>query len=455
MRYLRMATAVSVIAGCAAAFGIAFAADNRKEVEDYVREPMPAGIQVVVTELEGPVFADAKGHTLYTWPAQTQRNGNMGEVEGKPGCYDIHYRETAGIAIPYPAGLEFPNADTRPTCIQHWPPVYAAADAKPVGNFTILERTDGTKQWAYKEYALYTSHLDKVPGETAGGTQRKNKDPVSSGARRIPAQPAPLVPPKFTVATMFQGRLLTTDTGASVYSYDRDTPAKSSCVGACLVDWEPILAPDTAVAHGEWAVIERPGGRKQWTFRGKPLYRYLQDSKERAYDGSDIPGWHNVFVQHAPTPKVFQAVDTDGGQVLADASGKTLYTYQCAEDTPDTLFCDDPGSSQEYRFAMCGAGDPDRCVQTFPYVIAAKDAKADSIAWGIKDIDPKTGRYVAEGTPGSLHIWTFRGRPIYTFARDRVPGDIEADVWGTAFGSRNGFGAIWVRDVFVGNHSND
>src|SRR5207249_3715661 len=122
--------------------------------------------------------------------------------------------------------------------------------------------------WAYKDYPLYTSHLDHRAGETWGGSFRRNKDPVSSGARRIPAKPASLVPPKFDVTTMFLGRLLTTDTEYSIYTYDQDTPSKSNCTGACTVDFEPILAPDTAIVHGEWSVVVRPGGAKQWAFRG-------------------------------------------------------------------------------------------------------------------------------------------------------------------------------------------
>ena len=456
MQRLRVLAAVVSIAGYVAVNGLAHAAAPKKEVEDYVREPMPPGIQVINTELEGPVFADAQGHTLYTWPAQQQRNGNLGEVAGRPTCNDTKFRETIGMTIPYPAGMELPEADTRPTCTQHWPPLLASADAKPVGDFTIVERADGTKQWAYKEYALYRSHLDVKPGETNGGSRRVSKDPISSGARRIPAKPTPNVPPKFNVATMFRGRLLITDTDYSVYSYDRDTASSSACVGNCTVDWDPMLAPDTAVTNGDWSAITRPGGRKQWAYRGKPLYRYLKDTKERAYDGADVPGWHNVFLQETPAwPKGFHTEDTDGGQILADPQGKTVYFYSCSEDTSDTLFCDAPDSPQAYRLAVCGAGDVERCLQTFPYVIADKNAKSDSLAWSIRDIDPKTGRYVAAGTPGSLHIWAYRARPIYTFAGDKEPGDIVADVWGSAFGNRNGFSAFWVRDIFIGNNSID
>ncbi len=451
MQHLRILLAAGlVIAGSVAPHVPVTAADNRsREIEAYVPESLPSGFQIVHSELEGAVFADAAGHTLYIWPTQTQRNSNLGEVEGTPACYDVHYRETAGIQIPYPAGLELPNADHRPTCIQYWPPVFAPAGAKPMGNWTILDRTDGTKQWAYKNFALYTSHLDKRAGDTYGGSMRDlGKDPVSSGALRRPAKPAPAVPPEFKVVTKVLGRLLVTKEDQSVYYYHKDTPNKSNCTGSCLEKWEPILASDIAVAHDQWSLLVRPEGTRQWVFRGKPLYRYLKFVKKESYDGEYYEsGWQNVFTYRVPAPPSrFQTVDTDGGQILANADGKTIYYYSCVEDTLDSLLCDTPDAPQEYRLAVCGAGDIDRCLQTFPYLRADKGEKSHSSAWSIIDIDPKTGRY-ATNPDTSLRVWAYRGRPLYTFARDSKVGDIGADAWGVAFGHQNGFQAIWVRDA--------
>jgi predicted lipoprotein with Yx(FWY)xxD motif len=180
-----------------------------------------------------------------------------------------------------------------------------------------------------------------------------------------------------------------------------------------------------------------------------PLYTHITDSKQRSYEGGDVPGWHNVFLQRTPSPpKDFQIVDTMVGQVLAEAHGKTIYSYFCIEDTQDMLNCDEPVSPQVYRWAMCGGGDPVRCVKTFPYVIADKGAKSNSIAWGTMDIDPKTGRSVAAGTPDSLHVWAYQQRPIYTFSGDRQVGDIGADGWGEDRGEHNGFSAFWMRDDY-------
>lgn len=207
MKRMRILTALLCAAGYVAISGhVAAAANPKSQLQDYVREPMPPGIQVIDTELEGPVFADAEGHTLYRWPPNNLRNGNAGDAAGKPSCYDIHYKETVGFTSPWPAGNLLPDAETRPTCIQHWPIVKAEANAKTTGNFTVIDRTDGIKQWAYKGYALYTSHLDVLPGETNGGSHRRGRDQSSGGAPREPVGPAAALPAQFSVATMALGR---------------------------------------------------------------------------------------------------------------------------------------------------------------------------------------------------------------------------------------------------------
>ncbi|MEQ8207781.1 MAG: hypothetical protein RIA65_16520 [Woeseia sp.] len=47
--------------------------------EDHFAEPLPPGFQVVSTELDGPVFADAEGRTFYKWPQRDLRNGGTGD----------------------------------------------------------------------------------------------------------------------------------------------------------------------------------------------------------------------------------------------------------------------------------------------------------------------------------------------------------------------------------------
>jgi predicted lipoprotein with Yx(FWY)xxD motif len=53
-------------------------------------------------------------------------------------------------------------------CAMNWPPLTAAADAKAEHGYTIITRTDGSKQWAYKGKPLYTWKNDKKPGDITG-----------------------------------------------------------------------------------------------------------------------------------------------------------------------------------------------------------------------------------------------------------------------------------------------
>jgi hypothetical protein len=46
---------------------------------------------------------------------------------------------------------------------------------------------------------------------------------------------------------------------------------------------------------------------------------------------------------------------------------------------------------------MCGAGDAERCLKTFPYVLAATGASSRRRLWNIVSIDPKTGRFATPG----------------------------------------------------------
>jgi predicted lipoprotein with Yx(FWY)xxD motif len=447
MRSLQVILGASAVAG-AAFVSVAFAAGRSVEAtKDYIEVPMPPGFQVIVSELEGPVFADAQGRTLYKWPKRSLRNGDAGEIENKPTCGDKPYRENAGLMSPYPAGLTLPDADTRPACTQVWPPVLAPADAKPVGKWTIVDRLDGRKQWAYDEWSLYTSALDKQPGDVLGASDMFGLG--EGGAQREPVSPKPNVPPQFAVATTMTGRMVTLEDGWSVYSFDGDKRDRSACYNECLDEFTPILAADYARPVGEWTTFERTPGVKQWSFRGKPVYRRRNDPKTGSQDGSDVPGWRNVYMQRAPSPpKGFVMKETIIGLVLGDANGKSLYRYVCTDDAFDQLACDHPDAPQIYRITICGGGDVQRCLKAFPYVQAASGTKIDGPVWSTMYIDPNTGKHAKAGQPGALNVWAFRKRPVYTYEGDKGPTDINAQAWGEFNGQRNGFRVIAYRDIY-------
>ena len=408
---------------------------------------VPPGFHVVPTELDGPVFADPKGKTLYTWPSDALRNGVTGDGKNVSECTFEKTTKTAGLMSPYPPGLELPELDKRKSCAEVWSPEFAAEGAQAVGSFTIISRKDGRKQWAYNSQALYTSYLDQFEGDVMAAVgYRSGGGGDGPAVRRVVTAPL-LLPAGFAVVSAELGRQVVTDKGFSVYTSDRDGALKSNCDGLCTRTWAPVLAPAVAQPVGDWSVFEHAGVR-QWAFRKKPLYTYTLDAELRGQDGSDVPGWHNVYTQKAPPPPAeFTTQDSIGGVVLADAKGKTIYTYTCGDDSTDQLACDLVDSPQVYRLAICGGGDVDRCLHDWPYVTASATAKSLSRSWQVIAINPRTGHLAQEGEP-TLRVWAYRGRPVYTTASDTAPGDISGHANGEFGGRRNGFKAFFLRTEF-------
>jgi len=82
---------------------------------------------------EGKIYTDQNGMTLYTFDKDEKNKSN---------CYD--------------------------DCAKNWPPFMAPADAKAEDEWTVVERTGGTKMWAYDGKPLYTFIKDAKKGDMAG-----------------------------------------------------------------------------------------------------------------------------------------------------------------------------------------------------------------------------------------------------------------------------------------------
>ena len=114
----------SILAGVAAIALLAAPA----LAEDYV------GGAIKSADIGGKmVLTDANGMTLYIFDK---------DAPGVTNCYE--------------------------QCAINWPPLMADASAKADGEFTLVDRTDGTKMWAYKGLPLYLWKDDKAPGDITG-----------------------------------------------------------------------------------------------------------------------------------------------------------------------------------------------------------------------------------------------------------------------------------------------
>ena len=83
--------------------------------------------------------------------------------------------------------------------------------------------------------------------------------------------------------------VLTNSAGMTLYTFDKDVvgSGKSVCNGTCAGLWPPLLAAADAKSSGDYTIITRDDGARQWAYKGKPLYLWTKDTKpgERSGDG--------------------------------------------------------------------------------------------------------------------------------------------------------------------------
>jgi predicted lipoprotein with Yx(FWY)xxD motif len=117
---------------------------------------MPAGVTIRTNPddtIHPFLLTDAKGRTLYarehwlytqTFHAKNgdRNSGISGRGIGTNGC----------------------TGD----CLKRWTPLAAPADAVASGHWSVMTREDGSKQWAYQNFALYTYNGDAKAGDTRG-----------------------------------------------------------------------------------------------------------------------------------------------------------------------------------------------------------------------------------------------------------------------------------------------
>jgi predicted lipoprotein with Yx(FWY)xxD motif len=90
------------------------------------------------------------------------------------------------------------------------------------------------------------------------------------------------------------GKILVDEKQMTLYTFDKDETNKSNCYDQCAVNWPPLMAAADAMAEGEWTIVERTDGSKQWAYEGKPLYLWIQDKApgDMTGEGKGNGAWH-------------------------------------------------------------------------------------------------------------------------------------------------------------------
>lgn len=80
----------------------------------------------------------------------------------------------------------------------------------------------------------------------------------------------------------------------SIYVFDGDEHGLPTCTHECANLWRAVIASADAREVGDWSLVERSDGTRQWRYKNRPLYTYAKDGPgETLGDGVDGK-WHLV-----------------------------------------------------------------------------------------------------------------------------------------------------------------
>ena len=405
---------------------------------------VPPGVGTRMTA-EGPVYTDARGMTLYKGDAACTGD-RLSRVRPIDAEGDVQFNVTAERAQ---------------SCLEKTPPLLAPAGARPVGKWTPVLRPEGFTQWAYDNELIYTSRKDKVPGDVNGSYLLQ----LARGQSRVLYAPVAGLPAGVKLRETVGGLTLTDVKGRSLY-----VRASGKCDAACGRDWRPLAAPAIAdagkLAKG-WSIVSETPGVKQWAYRGRALYTYAHDAAahgEQVFGdvfgetwGQPIRGWDVAVVIPAPANPPGVVAQTLSGEtqlfsfglakvVYATTKGQPLYTMHCVDGGDDEdergggVACDDVGDDPRYWLTACGGEQA--CARTWRPLPAAAAAKPIGNAWTVTVINPANPFAPVVG--GGQRVWAYKGRPVFTYAGDRLPGDFYGDDHG--FGT-TGAGQMQARPI--------
>ena len=102
----------------------------------------------------------------------------------------------------------------------------------------------------------------------------------------------------------YSSGLMTGPNGMTLYTFDKDAigSGKSVCNGQCATNWPPFMAAATDQPGGDWTIVTRDDGSKQWAWGGQPLYYRAKDQKPGDMTGD---GFNKVWrAVRAPPPNM-------------------------------------------------------------------------------------------------------------------------------------------------------
>jgi predicted lipoprotein with Yx(FWY)xxD motif len=224
--------------------------------------------------LAAPVAAKTAASQTRTYPAQ------VGVRKRAAGFYYVNARGLTLYALNQRVAFTR-SGGSEPYCVgpctKVWTEAAAPANAKPVGDWSVVPGLIGP-QWAYRKNPVFTYTADKAPGQTLGEAY----DDLWTVIAHIPPAPSLTAPPTVSARLVKDQYVLTDGDGHALF-----TPAaKGPCEKACA-DWTPLLAGLSARDVGGWSV-ERGGPQARWRYRGQDVFVSPRDDPAAVPDGGQM-----------------------------------------------------------------------------------------------------------------------------------------------------------------------
>ena len=325
--------------------------------------------------LQGSVYGDGNGLTLYTSDKDTE--------PGKSACID--------------------------ECAKAWSPVLAPANAKTSGNWSVVRRAEGKRQWAFKGKPTYTFTGDRQVGDAKGRA-------VDGGAWHplsIDLADGLVTPAGIDVREVNDagGRSLVDDRGLTLYVLDDSSSRAKRPISA---DWAPLYAAQIANSVGDFSVMSIDDGTEQWAYKGKLLFTFKRDVTPGHAKGigTDARLRPALVARYFMPPNVTIRLNVGHGTVLVTTLGTALYLRDGFRYQVGTHHTRDASRGVPAVGRSIGVrGCDDVCTETWLPFVAPADAQP-------------SGQWTILTRPGGTRQWAYRGYALYTNVGDKNPGDM-------------------------------
>lgn len=345
----------------------------------------------------------------------------IGEGVNVPGQSSVQPRERLVFAnakdLPfYIFDKDEPNkSNCYDECAALWPPAVAAEGVQPVGSWSVLERSDGIRQWAFAGMPLYTYTEDDAPSSRGGmsmyggGGGPKGHD-VDGVWHVLEVEPEMWLnlPQGITVDEILTapGQVYANESRMPLYIFSGD-PNADKMLGD---KWIPVTAYQLALPVGDFSIIARDDGIYQWALNGKALYTYDGDVEYGDSNGTGVNdqmelAW--VMQYFLPDEVAIRRDQKRGGVLVAADSGKSLYAR-------DRAFADmqgghharggtrgNPSTGRAIGTSQCDA----ECEKTWVPLIAPDNA-------------PASGYWSTQDRADGRKQWAYQGYAVYTYANE-------------------------------------